>query len=256
MSDTTTPLGGSPTATAHDTWINRVSALLAKAESTEYAEEAEALMAKAQQLMARHAIDEALLASKGRASTDKVVSDTLVIEPPYASAKTSLLGAVAAANNSRCVRVSAGGGSQRCVVVGFESDLSNVRTLYGSLAMYAVRSMLATDIPPGESARSFRHAFLLSFAGRISERLRAANDEAQREAAAADPQAGRGGVAVVLASREREVDQAFQKEFPNTRTARATSSSRAGHMSGRRAADRAGLGQRSVGSRQRGLGSG
>ena len=251
------PHTASPTATPEqDTWINRVSALLAKAESTEYTEEAEALMAKAQQLMARHAIDEALLASKGRPSTDEVVTDTIVIEPPYASAKSSLLGAVAAANNSRCVRVSAGAGTQRCVVVGHESDLANVRTLYGSLAMHAVRSMLATDIPPGESARAFRHAFLLSFAGRISERLRAANAEARREAVAADPQAAGSGVDVVLASREKEVELAFQREFPNTRTARATSSSRAGLVSGRRAADRAGLGQRSVGSRMRGLPSG
>lgn len=245
----------SNTAHEQDTWVNRVSALLAKAESTEFAEEAEALMAKVQQLMARHAIDEALLVAKGRTNADKVVSDTLLIEPPYASAKTSLLGAVAAANNSRCVRVSAGKGTQRCVVVGFESDLSNVRTLYGTLAMHAVRSMLATDVPPGDSARSFRHAFLLSFAGRISERLRAANSAARREAAAqAEPSAP--GVEVVLASREREVDEAFKREFPNTRTTRATSSSRAGHMSGRMAADRAGLGQRSVGSRRRGLPSG
>jgi hypothetical protein len=253
MSDT------SPTsapAFADDTWINRVSALLAKAESTEYSEEAEALVAKAQQLMARHAIDEALLASKGGATTDEVVTDTIVIEPPYASAKSSLLGAVAAANNSRCVRVSAGAGAQRCVVVGYESDLANVRTLYGSLVMHAVRSMLATDVPPGDSARAFRHAFLLSYAGRVSERLRAANAAARREATEADPQAAGSGVDVVLASREREVELAFQREFPNTRTARATSSSRAGHQSGRRAADRAGLGQRSVGARLRGLPSG
>ena len=39
------------TATSTDeTWINRVNALLAKAESTEFEEEAEALMAKAQEL--------------------------------------------------------------------------------------------------------------------------------------------------------------------------------------------------------------
>jgi hypothetical protein len=43
--------------------LGRIRALLAKAESTEFPEEAEALTAKAQQLMAHHSIDEALLAA-------------------------------------------------------------------------------------------------------------------------------------------------------------------------------------------------
>ena len=46
---------------ARDKMMARIRALLAKAEGTEYAAEAEALTAKAQDLMTRHAIDEALL---------------------------------------------------------------------------------------------------------------------------------------------------------------------------------------------------
>ena len=41
--------------------LRRIRALLAKAESTEFPEEAEALTAKAQELMSAHAVDEALL---------------------------------------------------------------------------------------------------------------------------------------------------------------------------------------------------
>jgi Protein of unknown function (DUF2786) len=44
--------------------LERVRALLAKAESTEFAAEAEALTARAQELMARHSIDYALLAAR------------------------------------------------------------------------------------------------------------------------------------------------------------------------------------------------
>ena len=46
--------------------LGRIRALLAKAESTEFPEEAELLTAKAQQLMAQHSIDEALLSADHR----------------------------------------------------------------------------------------------------------------------------------------------------------------------------------------------
>ncbi|RST20878.1 bifunctional 3'-5' exonuclease/DNA polymerase [Streptomyces sp. WAC04770] len=49
--------------------LTRIRALLAKAEATGFPEEAEALTAKAQELMARHSIDEALLAARSH-STD------------------------------------------------------------------------------------------------------------------------------------------------------------------------------------------
>ncbi len=44
-----------------DPIAERIAALLDKAESTSYPAEADAFMAKAQELMARHAIDEAML---------------------------------------------------------------------------------------------------------------------------------------------------------------------------------------------------
>ena len=47
--------------------LTRIRALLAKAEATGFPEEAEALSAKAQELMARHSIDEALIAARDHA---------------------------------------------------------------------------------------------------------------------------------------------------------------------------------------------
>ena len=44
--------------------LDKVRALLAKAESTEFPEEAGALTSRAQQLMARYSIDHALLAAQ------------------------------------------------------------------------------------------------------------------------------------------------------------------------------------------------
>lgn len=243
--------------TPDPTWTNRIQALLTKAESTaaEFPEEAEALLAKAQELMVRHAISEAALTAAGTGrATDRVVSDEIVVEAPYATAKASLLGSVARANDCRVVMGAAGGGHQRCIVVGHESDLANVRSLFSALSVHAVRSMLAADVPPADTPRRFRHAFLLAFSGRIGERLWAAGESVRAQARSAS---GTGaGVALVLADRSAVVDEAFRATFPRVRTTTLRSSSSAGHASGRRAADRAGLGQAGLGGSARRLGPG
>jgi hypothetical protein len=60
----------------------------------------------------------------------------------------------------------------------------------------------------------------------------------------------------VLRSRREAVDRALAEAFPRTRPARSSASSGAGWRSGRSAAERAGLGQRGIGSGRRALGSG
>ena len=232
--------------TTDDPWINRVNALLAKAESTEFPEEAEALMAKVQELMVRHAIDDAMLAAAGHRTTDQVGTETIVVEAPYATAKATLLGAVANANHCRCVMGGAGEGRQACVIVGHRADLANVQTLFAALSLHAVRSMLAAPIPRGDTVRRFRHAFLLAFAARVSERLTLARARAETEAT----QAAGAGVGLVLASRSDAVEAAFRQAFPRVRTARTTSSSAAGRVWGRQAADQAEI-HRPIGAARR-----
>lgn len=241
-----------PSAPSAETWLHKVQMLLAKAESTEFTEEAEALMAKAQQIMSRHAIDEAMLAAAGR-STDTVEVEEIVVEPPYASPKSSLLAAVAAANHCRVVSGPGRSGRRRCSVVGHRSDIANVRTLFASLSVQAARLMLHAPVPPHDTPRRFRHSFLLAFAGRIDERLGEARRQAEQDKVA---EAG-SGVAVVLASRHQEVDEAFREAFPRVRTSYSRATSAAGWAGGRAAADRAGLGQPGVRTGSAGrLGSG
>ncbi|CAN5520195.1 hypothetical protein BH10ACT1_BH10ACT1_06750 [soil metagenome] len=232
-----------------ETWLNRVEALLAKAASTEFPDEAEALVTKAQELMARHAIDDAMLAASGRQASGTVTSELVMVGAPYATAKAALLGAVARANQCQCVMSPAGGGSQRCVVLGFESDLASVRTLFASLSVHAVRAMLATEVPAHDTPRRFRRAFILAFSFRIGARLEEAAASA-RVAAEAD---GATGVGLVLADRSAAVADAMRAAYPRLRTTRFTTSSSAGIASGRAAADRAGLGQQGIGGQRRQL---
>lgn len=231
-----------------DTYLTRIQALLDKAESTTFPEEAEALIAKAQELMARHAIDEAMLAGLAT-SRDQVQAEQLVVQAPYASAKVGLLSAAARANRCRVVVGKGPSGTQVCTVVGFPDDLANVTTLFASLSVQATRFMLAAPVPRGDTPRRFRHAFLTAFGLRIGERLREAERQAAQEAEAERAGAGAAGpsVSVVLASREAMVDEDLAKRFPLLRTRRISASSAAGWQGGRKAADRANLGQRRVG---------
>lgn len=230
--------------TTTEAYVGRISALLDKAESTPFEAEADAFLAKAQELMARHAIDEAMLAS-ARSATDEIDHDGHLIRPPYSSAKANLLGAVASANRCRVVVERRPSGRTYCTVVGHQTDLANVRMLFTTLSFQAVRFMLDAPVPAHDTPRRFRHAFLLAYAARIGQRLHEAEQLATAEAEA--DQAGRPSgpsVSVVLASREAQVEHALHEAFPGLRTRRSTASSAAGFASGAAAANRASLDQR------------
>lgn len=234
-----------------DALLRRVRALLAKAESTDFPAEAENLIAKAQELMTRHAIDEAILRS-GRSAAEPIDSQAVIVESPYAGPKSALLGTVASTNRCRMVIHTVVQGTRRCVLVGHRSDISATKLMFTALSLHATREMLSAEVPPWDSPRRFRHAFLLAFALRIGERLRAADEAARSDV---EHQVG-ASVALVLADRSHAVDRAYEARFPKTRPVRVQASSGAGLRSGRDAANRASLGQRPIGDDRRALEAG
>jgi hypothetical protein len=164
---------------------------------------------------------------------------------------------VAAANRCRVAIGQGASGTRHATVVGFAEDLANTRTLYTSLSYQAVRFMLDASVPPGDTPRRFRHAFLLAYAFRVGERLREAGRAAQDQAQADQfHRPGGPSVSLVLTTRSAKVDQEFDRLFPFTRRASVSVSSAAGAASGRRAADRAALGRRGLAGVPRSLGSG
>ncbi|KUJ66769.1 hypothetical protein ACZ90_34005 [Streptomyces albus subsp. albus] len=232
--------------------LGRIRALLAKAESTGFPEEAEALSAKAQELMARYSIDEALLgAARGAAEGEGPGACRIGVDAPYEPAKALLLDAVAEANRCRAVWSSELGFS---TVVGFEADLELVELLYTSLLLQGTTAMnRAADRhhARGRSRRTrdFRESFLIAYAGRIRDRLttatRQATEEAVRERLGTADGPGAGGTAEalpVLAAREVAVGQATERMFPTTTAHRLRGRDAAGWEQGEAAADRADLG--------------
>ena len=219
--------------------LERVRALLAKAESTPYAAEAETFTAGAQALMARHSIDRALLDATAP-HREGPGGRRVGIDNPYEGPKVALLDAVARANRCSTVWSTELGFS---TVVGFPGDLDAVELLFTSLLVQATTAMTRAgsrqDGLGRSRTRSFRQSFLLAYAGRIGERLAEAT-AAQAESAAAEP-AGEG-LLPVLAARHEEVTEAVSALFPHLRT---TSIGRArdgeGWASGRASADLARL---------------
>jgi hypothetical protein len=216
--------------------VSRVQALLAKAESTDFPEEADALVAKAQELMARHSID-AALAQERRAPGARPELRHIQVEAPYASAKTSMLSAIGRANHVQVVH----NGLFEATLVGYPPDLDVVEMLFGSLLVQATTAMLRVPRQEmGRQVRAFRHAFLVAYAHRIGQRLREAHAAAEREAES------ELGVALVplFETRRAAIDERMREEFSSVRTKYTSVSHYGGYGAGRAAADRADIGSR------------
>ncbi|WP_406154096.1 DUF2786 domain-containing protein [Streptomyces sp. NBC_01023] len=215
--------------------LGRIRALLAKAEATDYAAEAEALSGKAQELMARHSIDEARLAAEGH-RTDTPAACRIGVDAPYETAKAVLLDAVATANRCRAVWNSAFGFS---TVVGFEPDLEVVELLHTSLLVQGVAAMTRAEAAQRAGGRkrtkTFRQSFLTAYASRLGHRLARTADEVTAEAA--------GSLLPVLAERDVAVVSETDRMFPETTVSRVRGvTDEAGWLDGTAAADAAGLG--------------
>lgn len=212
-----------------DRMLAKVRALLSKAESTEYVEEAEALTAKAQDLMSRHSLA-LLLAQHRRQEADPVAAGRIWLDAPYAGAKSLLVQEVAQANRARAVW------SERlgCVtVLGRATDLVAVEVLTTSLLVQATRAMVAQAPTGSRRIRSFRQSFLVAFAGRIGERLAGASDQAAERLADVD----RAELLPVLRAASAQVDEAVQTAFPELVQRQLSVNNGLGWAAGRAAAD-------------------
>lgn len=216
--------------------LGRVRALLAKAESTTFPAEAEALSAKAHELMARYAIDRAVL---GGEQVGRVGSRRIEMDAPYASAKVQLVSEVAAACGCQAVWSRELG---IVTVFGHASDLDAVDLLHTSLLVQATGAVIAAASgAAGHRTRSrgFRSSFLLAYATAIGRRLREATAAVVAEAATDHGDA----LLPVLASKADAVEAAVREACPRLVTRRASASDAAGWSAGAAAAERADLGR-------------
>lgn len=229
------PVPARPVDPADAQRLAKVRALLAKAESTEFPDEAEALSGKAQELISRYALDRLVTGPVRGADAPNIRARRMWIDAPYVLAKAMLVDAAGKAN--RC-RAAVAEGFGFVTLVGDPDDLDAVELLVTSLLVQASAAMVGHHRDrrdPSSRTASFRRAFLIAYASRIGERLAAATEEA------ASTSARRDALVPALRRRTAEVDAAFDATFPRLRERRTTYSNGAGWAAGRAAADQAHL---------------
>jgi hypothetical protein len=225
--------------------LSKIRKLLALAEDPgATTAEAAAFTEKAMALMARHGIDEALVAEE--AGGGRVRHRRLAMPSPYARDKATLACGIAEASRCKAVMIKSG----RSIVVqvfGYDADLHNVEALFTSLLVQAALELAGATIPPTEHAAAFRRSWWAGFSTAVYTRLLEATRIAEEEAEdtrLSDSRGPAGGpsVALVLSRLADEIDDELAKEYPNVRHARRRRLSGSGHAKGFQSGHRVDLG--------------
>lgn len=224
--------------------LRKARALLAKAESTDSPNEADALTSAAAAIMAKYGLDAALVAARAEVK-ETPIDVKWDIAAPYASHKATILHVVARANRCRMIQLRGRSGDLKAHVFGFQTDVEIVEMIFTSLLLQASGRMMRLERSAyryRNDVRSRRASFLLGFAHEIRERLQA---EASKAEAAAEP-----GTELVLRDRMLDVTGAYRTAYPRIRTVRHSVGSNSGYSAGRAAGAEANLHNRgTVGGR-------
>ena len=234
--------------------LDRVRKLLAKAEDEGCTpEEAEALTAKAAELMARYGIDRALLGAL-HPETDKPADRVFTLANPWGDIKRHLLAGLAMALRCQCVQTRSADGT-RLHVFGYTSDLERAEILYTSLLVQMARALAREPVPAaGNSAKAWRRSWMLGYCSAVVARIRAAEEAAVASAPAAGAGAAGGGQSaeLVLADRSLTVRLQVTAAYPRLKKKRVTYSG-GGYGAGYREGQKADIGGAKLRSRPAGV---
>jgi hypothetical protein len=231
--------------------LDRVRKLLTKAEDEGCSPaEAEALTAKAAELMARYGIDRALLGAV-RPETDRPADRVFTLGNPWGDVKRHLLAGLATALRCQCVQTRTESGT-RLHVFGYRSDLERADILFTSLLVQMARALAAQPVPGyGGGARAWRRSWMLGYCSAVVTRVKEAEEAAAASAAGETAGAGAGGqsTALVLADRSLVVRRQVAAAYPRLRRSRVTYSG-GGYGEGYRQGQKADIGGAKLRARQ------
>jgi Protein of unknown function (DUF2786) len=234
--------------------LDRVRKLLTKAEDEGCTpEEAEALTAKAADLMARYGIDRALLGAL-RPETDSVGDRVFDLDNPWAAVKAHLLAGLATALRCQCILLNRREPGSRVHVFGYLSDLERADILFTSLLVQMARALAVQPVPAhGGGAKAWRRSWMLGYASAVVARVRAAEEAAVASATADEDTAAGGGrsAELVLADRALTVRRQAEHAYPRTRRTRVTYTGN-GYADGYREGQKADIGGAKLRSRPAG----
>jgi hypothetical protein len=219
--------------------LAKVRKLLAMAEGTANANEADAFSLKAAELIAAHRIDPDRLRDEGDCDLD--VDEYLIGRGAYVRGRLSLLQVIADAHGCKVVFEVRPVGTV-AFVAGFGSDLQTTGLLYNSLHTQASARMSAERRATAAATQQWRRSFLFGYADQVRRMLDDTVGEAERQA--------HPSTATLPArrARDRRVDEFARQQFGRVVAARRPKAATVtGFDAGRRAASRADLGRQRVG---------
>lgn len=167
--------------------LDKIEALLRKAESTTFEAEAATFYAKAQELMEKYAISEESLWQIDPSKAERPIFEHVTIKGDGTHNKFSLLTTIASCN--RCVAwYDQGSSPQRrtrgtntvpsrhhyeVTISGYPSDISFVLMLYTSLMLQMDLASVIAEVEEEEieSLRSWRMSFTEGFCDRVESRI-------------------------------------------------------------------------------------
>ena len=246
-----------------DRVIDKVMKLLAKSETTT-PEEAEALVAKATDLMMRHEISEAMLAHAQGRQIDEITTKKITFRKTYSQAQLELFFTVGSASGFRNLYANIGSGVRVGTWVGFKHDLEQAELLLTSLLIQQQRACAAfvKEQPPADWMSAFdkfayKRSHMLGFASGVGEIIR----KQRRDTAAAvqkeHDDAHRTGiastaVALVLRTKEEQVNDWYDTRYGKLKAGRGGPQAGNGyaHSAGHDAGRRADLGSNRIGARK------
>jgi hypothetical protein len=275
-----------------DSLTNKVAGLLRKAERTDNEHEAAIFVAKAQELMARNSIDEAMIAAAGEGgkTPEQVITKTYLLDGTYLPRKATLLHNIATNVGVKTCLM-----SKTCMsLTGTPADIAWAETLYDSLVAQmqhalkvadrerrAVRPMPRPSVEPyGETWNSLSKEERTTLRAewdvyRINQRMFATAQENGRTFATAfiagftnrvanrlrevnmkarrEAEAEQGhGVALVLASKAERVEAEYKIAHPRVVSRRSNSVRGSGYYAGQSAGSNASFARGVGGSSSRG----
>lgn len=203
---------------ADDRMILKIQALMELAQRAGSQHEAENAFAKAQALMSKHAIDEAMLSLRELGREVEIEKERISFGTDRS--QQYLLEVVAAANNcaicwvSSAYRANNGRWRYRVEAVdiyGVKSDIQFTQMLFASLLLFCERSLsTAREIDPRRyGGKAAGYNFRLGFTSGVKIKLDIARNTATKEAS--EP-----GTELVLSSRRARAESARDSDSPDS----------------------------------------
>lgn len=233
-----------------ETMAKKIKALLTKAESTNFPAEAEALAAKAAELMTKYSIDQTMLGSiDGRVGME-VERRSYTVLSPYSMDRMYLVFEVARAmgayayyykqpRDGRKVATNSKDHNTYAVLVGFKPDLDQIEVMLESLNKQMERfrnvELRQVEVYGGMGSKKVWNAsFIRGYAAQIGRRLRTTYEEIVKEESGQSE-----SVAIVLRDKKQQLEDYLRENLNLGAASSIRQHSSSGYNSGRTAADRA-----------------